>query len=100
MKVLALFLAILYLGLAFVPCSDGHVHEDGQAHSDHQHSDDEQDHCTPFCVCVCCGITYILPENQDYDFYAHPAHLKHRISGIDLYTCSYLYQVWHPPAHA
>lgn len=47
-----------------MPCGDQKdcSHEEGQAmhtdatdHSDHQ---GDAEHCTPFCICSCCGQTY------------------------------------------
>jgi len=51
-------LALLILAMVLMPCSDGHTcDEESQKISlVHNHSEDEKDHCSPFCVCLCCGM--------------------------------------------
>ncbi|MCW3789103.1 hypothetical protein OM075_21735 [Marinilabiliaceae bacterium AAT] len=49
------------MALTFVPCADGHTHEDisdcvslvQQDHEQNQ-SPNESDLCSPFCFCTCC----------------------------------------------
>ncbi|TXF89275.1 hypothetical protein FUA23_11025 [Neolewinella aurantiaca] len=65
-----LLFAVYLMALALVPCQDEYaivapnapasVHA---ANSEHEHDDDSehQDHCTPFCICACCGAVLDAP---------------------------------------
>ncbi|WP_197494066.1 hypothetical protein [Lewinella sp. 4G2] len=52
-----------------MPCQDGRipVSQDAPAHvhaadPEHEHPDSEhEDHCTPFCICACCGAVLDAP---------------------------------------
>ncbi|SEQ57099.1 hypothetical protein [Neolewinella agarilytica] len=71
-----LLFAVYLMALALVPCQDEYalVAPDAPAavhaaNSEHEHHDDSehQDHCTPFCICACCGAfldspTELLPQ--------------------------------------
>ena len=63
MKFLAFILAITFLALSAMPCSDGQNIEN-QKHEDisaeHNHQEDSDDSCPATCICNCCGmsITY------------------------------------------
>src|SRR5687767_2855298 len=61
-KITAVFFSIYLLCLAVCPCSDQNTCEDevkaGVAMNTtdgHEHSPDEQDFCSPFCICQCCS---------------------------------------------
>lgn len=65
---LSLFVVYLLI-LALIPCSDelAVISEAAPAHmhaqnSEHEHPDsDHEDHCTPFCICACCGAVLDAP---------------------------------------
>lgn len=61
MKFLAFIMAFLVLSLSFMPCADkeSSTHE-GKAKSEltkanNHHNDQQQNVCSPFCHCTCCG---------------------------------------------
>ncbi|NJC28340.1 DUF6660 family protein [Neolewinella antarctica] len=69
MRLIHLIFSLYVLLLAFVPCQDnfslvangaaGSVHAE---HPDHDHPEsDHEDHCTPFCICACCGAVLDAP---------------------------------------
>ena len=67
MKVFALFMAIYILVLSAVPCSD--VHNDfndkntkTELTQTHDHQQDKDDNCTPFCTCTCCSASVIAVD--------------------------------------
>lgn len=74
---------------------DGEVTSDDTAHThDHEHHDT----CTPFCVCLCCGLSINIVDL--------PVIASDIISSVFQYSFSYstLYHLltvtsmWHPPA--
>ncbi len=84
--------------MAFWPCSDqetcdGHSIEHS---TDHQPTDHE-DHCSPFCVCPCCGVSVVFTpayEQSATIFVLNPdTHSQYELS----YTFSYKERVFHPP---
>lgn len=57
-------MAIYILVLSAVPCSDAHNDcNDSKAKTelaqDHEHQQDHDDTCSPFCTCACCGVSII-----------------------------------------
>ena len=57
MRLFAFILSIIILALSVVPCSDNDncnqpTTELSSDHSGHEH---QEDSCTPFCTCSCCG---------------------------------------------
>jgi hypothetical protein len=63
MRLLLILFAAYLTGLALVPCQDDtdciatEVHA-GDAEHEEQHN---EDFCTPFCICACCGVTRSAP---------------------------------------
>lgn len=70
MRYLHYILSIYFGVLASFPCADTALHAEAalpvsQAVTDatpahHDHTGDEEDHCTPFCACLCCGTTLTI----------------------------------------
>ena len=97
MKWFPFILSILFFTLAIVPCSDGHTCEEEQIELTHDHSQDEDDHCSPLCFCTCCGMSYTIPSFK----------MKTLQTIIESFHSSYNYlynyisllpsSVWHPP---
>lgn len=61
-KAIRFIFALYVLFLAVYPCSDDQTCVDEQkagivliANEDHNHATNEQDSCTPFCICSCCA---------------------------------------------
>ena len=61
MRLLAVILSLYLVLLGIMPCGDAteeHNHKEkieAGAHSDHDSAD--EDLCSPFCSCSCCGVT-------------------------------------------
>lgn len=64
MKIFSFLLSIYIFCLAILPCSDIHLvindsehttyHAENESHDTHDHSEDSDNHCSPFCTCTCC----------------------------------------------
>lgn len=88
-----------------MPCGDDIVTfsgiEDSISHiesNSHNHSPEEEDGCSPFCICQCCGSSIDLPILSLIS-------LKEVINSLQLYntyTSNYSFEfnggVWHPPS--
>ena len=66
-------------------------------HHDHSHGD-EEDSCSPFCLCNCCGAQYMqLPTY--YSFKQRTPEIEK--STKPLFSFTYAFElhtsVWHPP---
>ncbi|MBC6995058.1 hypothetical protein QWY85_12040 [Neolewinella lacunae] len=69
MRLLTRILSLYILLLAFVPCQDNFFLISNEApaavhaeNPEHEHPDSEhEDHCTPFCICACCGAVLDAP---------------------------------------
>ena len=64
MKFFAYIMAFYILVLSVVPCSD--VHNDckdkkskTELTQNHDHKQDKDDHCSPFCTCTCCATSVV-----------------------------------------
>ncbi|WP_157558288.1 hypothetical protein [Microscilla marina] len=110
MKYTAFILSLLILTMSVLTCTDGVTCENGlvveqSAHNDthdeveasHDHSEDSQDTCSPFCACQCCGLSISLTV-----FVA--VLQKHRMPALvyqdhyaPSYSQEYLGSIWHPP---
>ncbi|MFK7904810.1 MAG: DUF6660 family protein [Chitinophagales bacterium] len=102
MKILSIILSLFFLTLSVLPCTDAHSCEsdnDMESHLQHDHSEDEQDDCPPFCLCICCGITFTT-ENLEVSCETAPSvqnqAYKSRYSFN--YAFSFTSSVWHPPS--
>ncbi len=98
---ISIILSILIFSLSIIPCSDSHTcgMEEHEVLG-HNHSEDTEDHCSPFCVCHCCGISIGLPEEvEDLSF-----HEKKSIKYTFAYFFDYLFDhssnTWRPPNQA
>lgn len=64
-----LLLALLITALALTPCVDVHAETVGSAAVEQLAQDnttdphEDQDHCTPFCGCTCCGAVSLQPPS-------------------------------------
>ncbi|MBL7841908.1 MAG: hypothetical protein JNJ75_17305 [Cyclobacteriaceae bacterium] len=82
------------------PCSDNQNHEDGTEQTvstaEHQHSSDESDQCTPFCVCSCCNTH--VNEPSFFGFVSASAAFSEQHAG---YTPAFIpsisQSIWQPP---
>ncbi len=71
MKWLIYILSTIILSLNAVPCSDikvNSLHEIvASGHDDNHSLPDHKDHCSPFCICDCCGTNVMV--QLEFDFF-------------------------------
>lgn len=103
MKVTAFILNLLVLALAMIPCSDAgnkcFNRENSVTEKTHSHGNDQDDLCSPFCICQCCGVTtqmepFAAPDILSPSIYIHT-------EPATIYTITFIsgfYQnIWQPP---
>ena len=101
MRQFALILSFFILVLSTVPCSDDmDCKEEGVElnadHTNHEHNDDT---CTPFCACSCCGIAGIVLAAPKL-FVNFQEGKKHTPTATEYHSdfiSSYFYSFWQPP---
>lgn len=104
MKLTRFIIACYLLFLAVYPCSDKETCADEQKagitfveNSSHNHSNAEQDFCTPFCICSCCAAHIQLNYTTDISL----AMLEHNTKLVTLYFERPLLNdakaIWQPP---
>lgn len=109
MKLFSFILSIYIFCLAIMPCSDFHIvlneseysvayQED---HESHDHDQNKDEHCSPFCICTCCHTpmnfefgqkdvvssipyTQVSTDDNTFMYYDSP-------------SSSYLNTIWQPP---
>ena len=101
MKLIALILSFYIFALTAIPCIDKahdnavHKTEISQNTTNHHH-DQETDHCTPFCTCVCCATSVI---QQEYSIYFIEFYFLQEQK--DIYEFSFVSNhqasIWQPP---
>ncbi|HMV08088.1 MAG TPA: hypothetical protein PK325_01335 [Cyclobacteriaceae bacterium] len=102
MKIRALVFTLYLLALALYPCSDAETcadDSDSRAKvelASHDHSQDESDQCTPFCICACCSATIRLTVSE----VLLPAtfhNTTHTIPYAEGHLLSNIHAIWQPP---
>ena len=100
------FILSIYLGvLAVIPCNDGAevnshnlLSDNTIEHHDHSNSDHEEDGCSTFCSCACCGISLIIPLNQSVVQSESDLIATHEYYYSSDYSYYYILGIWHPPS--
>jgi hypothetical protein len=90
--------------LSVYPCNDQNVCVDERKAgisvvdtTGHDHSSEEQDHCTPFCICSCCAATIQL-SHVTHIVFAPPVHnTGWNSSYSDRPLLSNIKSIWQPP---
>ncbi len=101
MRLFAFILSLFILTLSFVPCSDNEDCNtpDLSLNSDHSDHDHNEDSCTPFCSCSCCGIPGLILSSPI--FYTVLQELKMPTPAATVYYSdlipNYFYSFWQPP---
>lgn len=93
--------------MAIMPCTDdmnipdseniSHNHFDEPSHD---HSQNDKDGCTAFCLCQCCGISITIPSLNNYSDLNEPILNSFSFHFSFLYSFDYSNGVWHPPTHS
>ncbi|HVD97251.1 MAG TPA: DUF6660 family protein [Cytophagaceae bacterium] len=99
MRLFAFVLSLFILVLSTVPCSDDHEQAQPSTGLSDNHSDHEQDSCTPFCSCSCCGIGGIVLSTPVFSVTLHTVQTSSPSSShysFD-FISSYFYSFWQPP---
>lgn len=103
-KLIRFIFALYMLFLAVYPCSDDQTCVDEQkvgivlvANEGHNHATNEQDSCTPFCICSCCAAHIQLNQIADIT----STHLIHNTQLNTLYREKPVLNngssIWQPP---
>ncbi|MFH6935933.1 MULTISPECIES: DUF6660 family protein [Flavobacterium] len=96
-------LLVYILGLLAVPCSDVYntclEAKSQKKELAHNHNQDHDDHCTPFCQCSCCSVSAVkfnfkMPE---FNFPQNIINVKHAVIKDCQVISSYFGSIWQPP---
>jgi hypothetical protein len=97
--------AIYILFLSVSPCNDQEIHADEQnsetgisiTNANHNHNDDAEDACTPFCICSCCAASIQLTHITSISF-APPIHnTAVNTAYFEKPLLSNIKSIWQPP---
>lgn len=99
MKLIAFILSIFIFTLSVTPCSDGKTCDDinNAEMPHHDHSEDKKDDCSPFCVCTCCGSSFLESEIETKPILSKAPFFKFDFHYSFSYFFSYNDKIWHPP---
>lgn len=103
MRVIALLFDIYFMALAVVPCSDAmHLSEEKISHIDmSDHHEHEDDFCSPFCLCNCCGSVMSCFEVNLTKYIQAPAEEYFVVQKIfakeESFKSDYHGSIWQPP---
>jgi hypothetical protein len=95
-------LSLYILGLSCLPCGDNAVCAEDAAtlditasgHDDHEH---QADLCSPFCVCICCGMTFTPGYDKIPVTEIPPVHQTIIPSHTNFFTPEVYINIWQPP---
>ncbi len=107
MKIFTLIYALYILVLPLIPCGDREECNDEKTKTslainldiEHQNHEDEEERCSPFCTCICCGqvitnLFYSAKEEKSNQFF----YLKNTSTYKNTFQLSsYLDRIWQPP---
>lgn len=101
MKTMALFLSLVIALLSANPCADGRVSTPSKVviaeqHANHQHNNDL---CSPFCSCACCGAQLLNYTPQPvFQVAGAVISPSQNVSGYkNRFSASYYVRIWQPP---
>lgn len=102
LKAICSILCAYILSLAIMPCGDRSDCRELSAHrvqmsTTHQDHEGELEHCSPFCICACCGQLTSTPDVAEFMLATQPGPVK-------LFACTgegtplnVACKVWQPP---
>lgn len=104
MKFFAYFMALYILVLSVVPCSDVHNNcNDKKATTEltqnHDHQQDKDDNCSPFCTCTCCSANVIALDFKPFQI-KNPTQFSfsQKVATRNFSFISNFYgNIWQPP---
>lgn len=88
-----------------MPCTDANTcdtdfHSETTQTEHHNHNEDHNDSCSPFCVCACCGsvVGFVLTSNKVAFNATEKINNPALISNYDsIFNSAYFYSFWQPP---
>ena len=105
MKIIAFILSLIVFSMAMMPCADTieYALHGTTTHADcsgiHEHSPEENDGCTPFCNCDCCGVSITIPELMSLEEVKEQVSFLYSVHYSFNYSFQYTNSVWHPPSY-
>ncbi|MBK8503564.1 MAG: hypothetical protein IPL46_15935 [Saprospiraceae bacterium] len=99
MKFVSFIFSILIFSLAITPCTDGETcNEDIEASAQsHDHSEDQNDACTPFCTCHCCGASISIGQVKHLMVKGDILHFAYDFHYESGYSFDHQDHIWQPP---
>lgn len=103
MKWISTILLLYILALLLVPCSDVYNNctdtNSKFQEASHSHSQDNDDHCTPFCQCSCCSVSVIKIQFKlpDFNLPQHFYTAKKTVIKDCQIISGYFGNIWEPP---
>ncbi|SHN19347.1 hypothetical protein SAMN05444387_4587 [Flavobacterium pectinovorum] len=98
-------MSFIILIISFMPCADMEMNNAAQktaqfteTHIDHSH-DTQNDLCSPFCVCSCCGVQVLSYASAiNFDFHVIGALIKRPLPNyISVLASNFYGSIWQPP---
>jgi len=93
------------MSMSVFPCADVYACSEELSDSptvneltnQHDHAENEKDHCTPFCICDCCGllVTFKVQQIEQQKRVLIPTTTKFHYNFN--YTFPFSIRIWQPP---
>lgn len=100
MKNLSILLAFYILALTAVPCADDFISSSVEHPSKSASCNDSHhntfDHCSPFCICNCCG-TYVIHEADAMIITGIPYIHRDYLPYLPVHLSDPVFHIWQPP---
>ncbi|WP_406626658.1 DUF6660 family protein [Portibacter marinus] len=93
-----LCLSVLYCGDGLTQCISNDTVVNVLNHTDHSHPVEQEDNCTPFCTCSCCGTFLIIPLIEKPAKTTKEHIFSYKMYYAFDYSFDYSLGVWHPPS--
>jgi len=102
-KFFTVIFSFYFLAISVLPCGDKKDCKNNATDqisleiSDHSEHEEDTEHCSPFCLCACCGTSYTnhswsnVPDG--FDLICNQAFLCYKSSLIS----EVFFSVWQPP---
>ncbi|WP_264551131.1 DUF6660 family protein [Flavobacterium sp. N2038] len=103
MKWISTILLVYILALLVVPCSDVYNSctdtNSKIQEASHSHSQDNDDHCTPFCQCSCCSVSVVKFQFKlpDFNLPQQTYTVKNSVIRDCQVISRYSGSIWQPP---
>ena len=104
MKFFTFIFAIYIMVLSVIPCSDVHNEcSDTKANTElahnHDNQQDQDDNCSPFCFCACCGTSVIVLDSLPLSLQVpvfFPTTTKVALRSF-FFVSNFYGDIWQPP---